>query len=201
MSTSMGIRLRRFSAMPVGFRMLWVGFALVVAGLGFPARQPPSVDLKVLDPALMKAVQASVSQRDVEAILYDRRASGPVHLQLYTSCDEAGRCTIFTTMDFPRSTSQPSALSLQIAMQVSSEGGNAHRTVMSTWTVRSIGPALDERIDYAGDFHDLTVLARNGKGGAMVSLLTSIQSAVARVLVANGVTTQPGRFESIAAVY
>lgn len=201
MSTSMGIRLRRFTALPVRFRMLWVGFALVVAGLGFAARQPASVDLGALDPALMKAVQASVSQRDIETILSRRQASGPVHLQLYTACDEAGRCTVFTTMDFPRSASQPSTVSLQVAMQVAPERDGARRAVMSGWEVRSISPAIDEHVDYAGDFRNLTALPAGEEGNAMARLLTSIQSAIANVLVAKGVTAKPDSTDSMAAVY
>ena len=190
MSTSVGIL--RFIARPIGSILPSLGIGLLATAVLFAARRPPTVDLQALDPALMKAVTASVSQRDVEAILTHRRASGPVHLQLYTSCDGPQRCTIFTTMVFPRSAFQPSTISLQVAMDVMPDGGDAQRTVTSTWQVQSIGPAIDEHIDHAGDFSGLSVLAKNREGNAIAGLLTSIRSAIAAVLVSHGVAAEPG---------
>lgn len=198
MNTSMGSRFRPFIAMPVGDKLTWAGTALLVLALLSPSSQLSDTNLEALDPALMKAVQASVSQRDVQAILSQRRASGPVQIQLYTSCDQVQRCTIFTNMDFPRSASQPRGLSLQVAMLVVPDG-ITRRTVTSAWQVRAIGPAIDEHVHYAGDFSGLSVLARNSEGMAMAGVLTSIQSAVATVLVAHGVAAKPDPIARIVA--
>lgn len=201
MSTSLGLRLRLFITRPAVSIRQWTAVTLVATALLLSARQPSMVDLEALDPALMKAVQASVSQRDVQAILSDQRASGPVHLQLYTLCDEAQRCTIFSTMDFPGSASRPSTISLQVAMQVAPDANGVHRAGTSTWQVRLVGPAVDEHINYAGDFCDLTALPRNGGGAAIAGLLTSIQSSIAHVLLANGVIAKPPHVDDVVAAY
>lgn len=197
MNTSVGERIRRPITLPAGFRLAVIGAALLVTAMTFSAQRSQDVDLETLDPLLMKAVTASVSQRDVQAVLFHRRSSGPVHLHLYTSCDETLRCTVFTTMDFPHSTFRPMALSLQVTTQVTHDGSGAHRAATSAWHVESLGPAMDKKVGFAGDFSDFSKLARDGEGEALARLLASIQSAVETVLVAHGVSINPNRSSGV----
>lgn len=164
-------------------------------GVVFASRVPPPLPLEALDPTLMQAVIGSVSQRDVEAILAFQHSSAPVHLQLYTSCDEVQRCTIFAMMDFPQSQLRAPAISLRVAVRVTPGAGSPYRTMASSWQVQSNGAALSERAAYAGNFSDLKDVPPIGENNAIASLLTAMQSAIGKVLGANGVIAKPdGQF-------
>lgn len=183
MSTFVSPRFRHPVANSARSGLPWLGSALAAAALAFAARQPPDRALEALDPVFMQAVQASISQRDVQAILASQAASGPVHLQLVTACDADHWCTIVTTMDFPRSVSRPEALSLQLAMQVAPDDGNTVRTVRSVWEVRSGDPAHRQHIDRAGDLRELGMLADSEEGTAIAGVLNAIHSSIAHVLL------------------
>lgn len=183
MSTSVSLRFRHLVAYPARSALPWLGSGLAAAVLAFAARQPPERALDTLDPVFMRAVQAAISQRDVQAILASQAASGPVHLKLLTACDADHWCTIVTTMDFPRSASRQQALSLQLVMQVAPDDGNTARTVRSVWEVRSVDPARHPHIDQAGDFRELGMLADSEEGTAIAGVLSAIHSSIAHVLL------------------
>ena len=156
-------------------------------GVGFAKWNPAPRPLEALDPTLMKAVTASVSPHDVKAVLAHRHASGPVHLQLYTSCDEEQRCTIFTAMDFSDALADTSTISLRVAVRVTPETVGPGNTIGSSWQVLSMNPAIDTHTTYAGDFSDLKDLPAIGDNNAIAGLLTSMQGAISDALRANGV--------------
>lgn len=165
--------------------------ALLGIGVVSARRAPTPLPLEELDPTLMKAVTASVSQHDVKAVLAFQRSNAPVHLRLYTSCDEVQRCTIFTKMDFPHSELRAPTMSLRVAVRVIPGAGSAHRTIASSWQVQSDDPAINKHAAYAGNFSDLKDVPPMGDNNAVASLLTSIQSAIGKVLCANGVIAKP----------
>lgn len=164
---------------------------LLGVSIVFANRRPAPLRLESLDPAFMKAVTASISQHDVSAILKHQRSSASVHVQLYTSCDEERRCTIFTSMDFPRSEAHASGISLHVTTHVIRNAENAQGTTMSSWRVEANGPTIDKRVTYAGNFNDLKRVPRIGESNAIGSLLTSIRSGIETVLAAEGVIAKP----------
>ncbi|MEJ7806331.1 MAG: hypothetical protein WKG03_10485 [Telluria sp.] len=170
---------------------------LLGIGAAFASRGPARPLLEALDPTFMQAVTATVSQHDVKAILAHQHSNAPVHLRLYTSCDDEQRCTIMTAMDFPDADAPASALSLRVAVHVSPGNGSAHDKVASSWQVQSSSRASHHNALYAGDFRDLTGIPAIGEAHAIANLLTSMQSAIREVLNANGMTAQP---HSVAAV-
>lgn len=184
METLVGIR--RANAKAVRRLVHFLCIALLGIGVVFASRGPPPPPLEALDPAFMKAVTASVSQKDVEAILAHQRSSAPVHLQLYTSCDDAQRCTIFTTMDFSHSDSHAPTVSLRVAVQVLAGTGSAHGSTASSWQVQASDPTIHQQASYAGDFTDLKDVPPIGENHAIANLLTAIESAIGKVLDSNG---------------
>lgn len=167
---------------------------LGILGIGavFASRGPSPPPLEKLDPAFMHAVTASLPQRDVKAILAAQHSSAPVDLQLYTSCDEEERCTILTTMEFAQSEPDAPSISLRVAVHVEPDPAGSPRTMASSWQVQKSDSAGTAHAMYAGDFTNLNALFSTGNDKAIASLLSSIQSAIGRVLRANGIVTQPG---------
>ena len=161
---------------------------LLAIGAAFAGRSSAPSSLEVLDPAFMHAVTATVSQHDVRAILAHQHSTAPVHLRLFTSCDNEQHCTILTAMDFPASAAPASAISLRVAVHVSPDEGSAR--VASTWEVQSNHSTGDQPGRLTGDFHDLAGVPAIGEQRAIANLLTSMQSAIGEVLDANGVSTQ-----------
>ena len=176
----------------VALRLLAVlAIGLLETGVGFAKWNPTPRHLEALDPTFMKAVTASVSQHDVKTILAHQRSSGPVHVQLYTSCDEEQRCTILTTMDFSDAQFDASTISLKVAVHVMPETDGPHKTIRSSWQVQSMNAAFDAHTTYAGDFSDLKGLPAIGDNHAIAGLLTAIQAAIRDALGANGVIAKP----------
>lgn len=168
-----------------------LGIGLVVFGVGCARWISAALPLEALDPTFMKAVTASVSPNDVKAILAYRRASGPVHIRLYTSCDPEQRCIILTTMDFTDERSESSTISLKVAVHVMPDTGGAHRTTRASWQIRSFDPSNDGSATYAGDFSTLKDVPFVGDRNAMAGLLISIRSAIGTALRAHGVIAKP----------
>lgn len=181
-----GISTKSIRGLLPSFCIGLLGISIVLAN-----RRPTPLPLESLDPAFMKAVTASILQHDVSAILKHQRSSAAVHLQLYTSCDEEQRCTIFTSMDFPRPEVHTSAISLHVTTHVIRNAENAQGATMSSWRVEANGPAIDKRVTYAGNFNDLKNVPRIGEHNAIGSLLTSIRSGIEKVLALNGVIAKP----------
>lgn len=175
----------------IGRPSAWLGLAILGISAVYAGGRPTSPPLEDLDPLFMQAVTASVSRHDVKAVLAHQHSNAPVDLQLYTSCDEEQRCTVFTTMNFSQAGADSSAISLRVATRVIPAAGNAERTAASAWQVQSIDPAINEHAIYAGDFRDLKQVPPIGDNHAIAGLLTSIDSAIANVLDSHGVTARP----------
>ena len=165
-----------------------VGIGLLGFGAGATKWYLTPPRLEALDPVLMRAVTSSVSQHDVKAILAHRPSSGPVHIKLYTSCDEAQHCTVFTAMDFTDALSEQSTVSLRVAVSVLAGSSRSYKISGSSWQVRRTDPATNASATYAGLFSNLGDFPPVGDGKAITGLLVSIQSAIGDALVANGVS-------------
>ena len=177
--------------------LVWLSLGILGISAVYAGARPTIPPLEDLDPVFMQAVTASVSQHDVKAILAHQHSTVPVDLQLYTSCDEERRCTVFTTMNFPRSGIDSSSISLHVATRVIPERRNAEPTAASSWQVQSIDPAINEHATYAGDFRDLERIPPIGDKQAIAGVLTAIDSAIAKVLGAHGVAARSGSADVI----
>lgn len=144
--------------------------------------------LEALDPVLMRAVTSSVSQHDVKSILSHRPSSGPVHIKLYTSCDEVQYCTVFTAMDFTDAQSEQSTVSLRVAVSVLAGSGPSYKISGSSWQVLRTDPATNASTTYSGLFSNLGHFPPVGDSEAITALLVSIRSAIEDALFANGVS-------------
>lgn len=166
-----------------------VGIGLLALGAGATKWYPTPPQLEELDPVLMRAVTSSVSQHDVKAILAHRPSSGPVHIKLYTSCDEVQHCTVFTAMDFTDALSEQSTVSLRVAVSVLAGSSASYKISESSWQVRRTDPATNASATYAGLFSNLGHFPPIGDSKAITSLLVSMQSAIEDALLANGVSS------------
>ncbi|MFC5511383.1 hypothetical protein ACFPOU_09640 [Massilia jejuensis] len=170
-----------------------VGIGLLALGAGATKWYPTPPQLEELDPVLMRAVTSSVSQHDVKAILAHRpSSSGPVHIKLYTSCDEVQHCTVFTAMDFTDALSEQSTVSLRVAVSVLAGSSASYKICESSWQVRRTDPATDASATYAGLFSNLGHFPPIGDSKAITALLVSIQSAIEDALLENGVSPNHG---------
>lgn len=165
-----------------------VGIGLLALGAGATKWYPTPPQLEELDPVLMRAVTSSVSQHDVKAILAHRPSSGPVHIKLYTSCDEVQHCTVFTAMDFTDALSEQSTVSLRVAVSVLAGASPSYKISGSSWQVRRTDPATNASATYSGLFSNLVNFPPIGDSKAITALLVSIQSAIEDALLANGVS-------------
>lgn len=138
----------------------------------------------------MTAVKASIPARDVKAILAHQRSSGPVHLQLYTACDEEKRCTIFTTMDFSDPQSDTTAISLRVDVRVMQTTDGQHRKTGASWQVHALEPGFKTSTTYAGDFSNTENFPSIDKNHAIASVLTAIEAAIKDALNASGTNSQ-----------
>lgn len=172
---------------------LWLLLCIALLGSGAVfANLPPSPPpLHSLDATLMKAVTASVSQQDVSAVLAHQRSKASVHIQLRSSCDQEQRCTVFTAMDFPDAETRVSAMSLHVAVHVVPGATMGPGKATASWQVQSSDAATDGHAVYAGDFSDLQRVPPIGERAAIARLLTSIESAVGKVLVSNAIIATP----------
>lgn len=162
--------------------------SVLAIGVGVTRRNLTPPPLEALDPTFMKAVTTAVSQRDVKAILARRPFSGPVEIRLFTSCHEDQHCTVFTTMEFTDVRSEESTVSLRVAVSVLAESDSSHRLSGSSWQVRRTDSATNATSTYAGVFPNLEDLPPTEDSNAITGLLITIQSAIGRALVENGVS-------------